>query len=128
MELEYLKEELQIIKEKRDEVSRSSNYEKVAQCKVDECKILDKIAELEKEVDDIHLTVEDIAFVIESWTNIPVGKITKEEAGRLLNLEEHLHERVVGQHDAVKSLSRTIRRNRSGFRKKKKPASFIFIG
>ena len=128
VELEYLKEELQIIKEKRDEVSRSSNYEKVAQCKVDECKILDKIAELEKEVDDIHLTVEDIAFVIESWTNIPVGKITKEEASRLLNLEEHLHERVVGQHDAVKSLSRTIRRNRSGFRKKKKPASFIFIG
>ena len=128
VELEYLKEELQDIKEKREEVSRVGNYERVAQYKVDECKILDKIEELEKNVDNVHLTVEDIAFVIESWTNIPVGKITREEAGRLLNLEEHLHERVVGQHDAVKSLSKTIRRNRSGFRKKKKPASFIFIG
>ena len=128
VELEYLKEKLQDIKEKREEVSRVGNYERVAQYKVDECKILDKIEELEKNVDNVHLTVEDIAFVIESWTNIPVGKITREEAGRLLNLEEHLHERVVGQHDAVKSLSKTIRRNRSGFRKKKKPASFIFIG
>ena len=128
VELEYLKEKLQDIKEKREEVSRVGNYERVAQYKVDECKILDKIEELEKNVDNVHLTVEDIAFVIESWTNIPVGKITREEAGRLLNLEEHLHERVVGQHDAVKSLSKTIRRNRSGFRKKKKPASYIFIG
>ncbi|MCK9268663.1 MAG: ATP-dependent Clp protease ATP-binding subunit [Alkaliphilus sp.] len=128
VELEYLKEELQFIKEMKEELSRSNDYEKVAQYKVDECKVLDKIAELDKKVDNTSLTVEDITFVIESWTNIPVGKITKEEAGRLLNLEEHLHERVVGQHDAVRSLSRTIRRNRSGFRKKKKPASFIFIG
>lgn len=128
VELEYLKEELQFIKEKREEFSKSNNYEKVAQYKVDECKILDKIMELDKKVDDTRLTVEDVAFVIESWTNIPVGKITKEEAGRLLNLEEHLHKRVVGQHEAIRSLSRTIRRNRSGFRKKKKPASFIFVG
>lgn len=128
VELEYLKEELQIIGEKKEEASKTNNYEKAAQYKADECKILEKIAGLEKEVDDIYLTVEDVAFVIESWTNIPVGKITKEEAGRLLNLEEHLHERVIGQHDAIKSLSRAIRRNRSGFRKKKKPASFIFVG
>ena len=128
VELEYLKEELQFIKEMKEEFTRSNDYEKVAQYKMDECKVLDKIAELDKKVDNTSLTVEDITFVIESWTNIPVGKITKEEAGRLLNLEEHLHQRVVGQHDAVRSLSRTIRRNRSGFRKKKKPASFIFIG
>ena len=128
VELEYLKEELQIIEGKKEEASKTSNYEKAAQYKADECKLLDKIAELEKEIDDIHLTVEDVAFVIESWTNIPVGKITKEEAGRLLNLEKHLHERVIGQHDAIESLSRAIRRNRSGFRKKKKPASFIFVG
>lgn len=79
-----LKEELQDIKEKREEVSRVGNYERVAQYKVDECKILDKIEELEKNVDNVHLTVEDIAFVIESWTNIPVGKITREEAGRIV--------------------------------------------
>ncbi|MBU5675878.1 ATP-dependent Clp protease ATP-binding subunit [Alkaliphilus sp. MSJ-5] len=128
VEIESLKEELKAIEEKKAEAAKNNDYEKAAQYKVDECKILDRVAELEEEVNNSSITVEDVAFVIESWTNIPVGKITEEEASRLLNLEEHLHERVIGQHDAIRSLSRTIRRNRSGFRKKKKPASFIFVG
>lgn len=128
VEIESLKEELEGIAEKKAEAAKNNDYEKAAQYKVDECRVLDRIAELEKEVNNSALTVEDVAFVIEAWTNIPVGKITEEEASRLLNLEEHLHERVIGQHDAIRSLSRAIRRNRSGFRKKKKPASFIFVG
>jgi len=128
IEIESLREELQVIAEKKADAAKSNNYEKAAQYKVDECRVLDRIAELEEEVNNSTLTVEDVAFVIEAWTNIPVGKITEEEASRLLNLEEQLHERVIGQHDAIRSLSRTIRRNRSGFKKKKKPASFIFVG
>jgi ATP-dependent Clp protease ATP-binding subunit ClpA len=76
----------------------------------------------------VELTLEDIAFVIEAWTKIPVQRITEEEAEKLLNLEERLHKRVIGQHEAVLNLARTIRRNRIGFRKKKKPSSFIFVG
>ena len=128
VEIESLKEELQEIQEMKAEAAKSNNYEKAAQYKVDECKILDRIAELEGELNNSKITVEDVAFVIESWTKIPVGKITEEEASRLLNLEEHLHKRVIGQHDAIRSLARTIRRNRSGFRKKRKPSSFIFVG
>lgn len=128
VELESLKDDLQTIEELKDEAAKDNNYEKAAQYKVDECKVLDDIAKLEEEGLASEITVEDVAFVIESWTNIPVGKITEEEASRLLNLEDHLHKRVIGQHDAIKSLARTIRRNRSGFRKKKKPASFIFVG
>lgn len=128
VEIEGLKVELKAIEEKKAEAAKKNDYEKAAQYKVDECRILDRIEELEAEVNKSALTVEDVAFVIESWTNIPVGKITEEEASRLLNLEEQLHRRVVGQKDAVRSLSRTIRRNRSGFRKKRKPASFIFVG
>lgn len=128
VEMEALKEELENIREKRQEAANNNDYEMAAQYKVDECRVLDEIEDLNKKSEDISITIDDIASVIESWTNIPVGKITEEEASRLLNLEDNLHKRVVGQDESIRSLSRTIRRNRSGFRKKRKPASFIFVG
>lgn len=128
VEMEALKEELENIREKRQEAANNNDYEMAAQYKVDECRVLDEIEELNKKSEDMSITIDDIASVIESWTNIPVGRITEEEASRLLNLEDNLHKRVVGQDESIKSLSRTIRRNRSGFRKKRKPASFIFVG
>jgi len=66
------------------------------------------------------LTEDDIAYVIEAWTKIPVQRISEAEADKLIHLEERLHRRVVGQHPAVASLAKAIRRNRSGFKKKKK--------
>jgi ATP-dependent Clp protease ATP-binding subunit ClpA len=93
-----------------------------------ECTFLEKLKEKEKTCKEIEITVEDIALVIEAWTKIPVQKITEQEAHKLLTLEDRLHDRVIGQHQAIVSLARTIRRNRSGFRKKKKPSSFIFVG
>ncbi|MCY6484759.1 ATP-dependent Clp protease ATP-binding subunit [Clostridium aestuarii] len=128
VELKALKEE---IKEIQDEIQQSAdtdNYEKAAQGKVKECKLQDRINEIEKECNDIQLAVEDIAFVIEAWTKIPIHRIKEDEAEKLLNLEDRLHKRVIGQHEAIKALSRAIRRNRLGFRKKKKPSSFIFVG
>ncbi|MCM8710206.1 ATP-dependent Clp protease ATP-binding subunit [Clostridium sp. SYSU_GA19001] len=128
VELEALKEELQILEDKRIEASEKNDYEKAAQYRVEEFRIQEKITKLEKECSEVYLTVEDIAYVIEAWTKIPVKSITEEEAEKLLKLEERLHKRVIGQHEAIKALSRAIRRNRLGFRKKKKPASFIFVG
>lgn len=128
IELKALKEELEKIQEDKRTASDNNNYEKAAECKMQECKVAENIKKLEKKCSDVHITVEDIAFVIEAWTKIPVQRITEEEAQKLLNLEERLHERVIGQNEAIVSLSRTIRRNRSGFRKKKKPSSFIFVG
>jgi len=128
VELEALKEELEKIRKDEEEASNNSNYEKAAQYKMRELQVVEKIKEIEKECSDVHITVEDIAFVIEAWTKIPVQKVTEREAEKLLNLEDRLHSRVVGQHQAITSLSRAIRRNRSGFRKKKKPSSFIFVG
>ena len=70
-----------------------------------------------------------IAEVVELWTGIPVNKIVDEEAERLLNLEEILHDRVVGQDQAVKSISRAIRRSRAGLKDPKRPiGSFLFLG
>ena len=75
------------------------------------------------------MTPEDIAQVVASWTGIPVIKLAEEETERLLKMEEILHERVIGQEEAVKAVSRAIRRSRAGLKDPKRPmGSFIFLG
>lgn len=69
-----------------------------------------------------------MAEVIESWTKIPVQKITQVETEKLLNLEQLLHKRVISQDKAVTAVARAIRRNRAGLQKKRRPSSFIFVG
>ncbi|MCT4660472.1 MAG: ATP-dependent Clp protease ATP-binding subunit [Tissierellales bacterium] len=128
VELEKLRQEYDEIGDLKAKYAQEDNYEKAAELKVQELKIKDKITKLEQETADVEITKEDIAYVIEAWTKIPVHKITEDEADRLLGLESQLHKRVIGQNDAIKSLAKTIRRNRSGFRRKRKPASFIFVG
>lgn len=128
VELEALKEELRELRDEEAELALKNDYEMAAECKVHECKLEEKIKSFEKQYSEVKITLDDIASVIESWTKIPVQKITEIEAERLLNLEERLHTRVIGQNEAVTSLARTIRRNRSGFKKFKKPTSFIFVG
>jgi len=128
VELEVLDEELKNIQNKREMAVYNNDYEKSAEYKMEECRLSEKIEQIKKESLDVEITVQDVAYVIEAWTKIPVQKITEEEAKKLLNLEERLHRRIIGQNEAIESLSRAIRRNRSGFRKKKKPSSFIFVG
>lgn len=131
VELAALKEELKKVQEEKESaISADSieDYQKAADLKVRECKLLEQIREIEEKNKDVEITIDDIAFIIESWTKIPVQRLTEIEAEKLLNLEERLHKRVVGQDEAVKSISKAIRRNRAGFKKKKKPSSFIFIG
>jgi len=128
VELAALEEELELVREKKEFAAEHNDYEKAAEYKAEELMISDKIERIRKETENIEITVEDIAYVIETWTRIPVQKITEEEAKKLLNLEERMHRRVIGQEKGISSLAKTIRRNRSGFRKLKKPASFIFVG
>lgn len=131
VELEALKEELRKVQEEKESaISADSieDYQKAADFKVHECKLLQKIKEFEEHNKEDELTVEDIAYVIEAWTKIPVQKLTEIEAVKLMNLEERLHKRVIGQDEAVKSIAKAIRRNRAGFKKKKKPTSFVFVG
>lgn len=128
VELEALKSELTSIRDEKEEAAENDDYEKAAELKVNEIRIEAKIKELSNECENVFLTTEDIAYVIEAWTKIPVQRINEVEAEKLINLEDRLHKRVIGQHPAVTSLARAIRRNRSGFKKKKKPSSFIFVG
>jgi ATP-dependent Clp protease ATP-binding subunit ClpA len=128
VELEALKSELSRIRDEKEEAAENDDYERAAELKVQEIRIESKLKELSNEYENILLTEEDIAYVIEAWTKIPVQRISEAEADKLIHLEERLHRRVVGQHPAVTSLAKAIRRNRSGFKKKKKPSSFIFVG
>ena len=82
--------------------------------------------DLDKQYKDV-VTSEVIAEVVELWTGVPVNQIVEEEAERLLKLEEILHDRVVGQDQAVKSISRAIRRSRAGLKRSKQTNRFIFI-
>lgn len=131
VELESLKDELRKVQEEKEyAISADSieDYQKAADLKVRECKLLQKIKDFEECNKEDVLTVDDIAYIVETWTKIPVQKLTEIEAVKLMNLEERLHGRVIGQHEAVKSIAKAIRRNRAGFKKKKKPASFVFVG
>jgi len=131
VELEALKDELKRVQEEKESaVSADSieDYQKAADLKVRECKLLGSIKDIEEKNKVVELSIDDIAYVIEAWTSIPVQRLTEIEAEKLLNLEERLHKRVIGQNAAVSSLSKAIRRNRAGFRKRKKPSSFIFVG
>ena len=128
VELEALRRELGKVIDEKETAAAEDDYETAAKCKVSEYNLLSKIEKIEKECTNVVIKKEDIAYVIEAWTKIPVQNISESEAKKLLNLEERLHERVVGQNNAVVRLSKSIRRNRSGFRKRNKPSSFIFVG
>ena len=115
--------------------SERSEYEKSAELKTKRLKMLqefeDERATLSKVSSSSGNTVdeEDIATLIASWTGIPISRLLENEADRLVNMEERLHERVVGQESAVKSVSDAIRRARAGLNDPNRPiGSFIFLG
>ena len=129
--LEILKSQLkqvQLEKEEAAQADSTEDYQKAADLKTKECKLLDEIDALNKRLKLSSITIHDIATVIENWTKIPVNKITEEEKDKLLNLENNLHRRIIGQNSAVEAVSRAIRRNRAGLKSTKRPPSFIFVG
>ena len=130
-ELEVLKGKLAKIQEEKEQAVESDSiedYQKAADLKTAECNILDEIEEINKRLVPAKLTINDIAEVIEHITKIPVKKITEAETIKLLNLEQNIHKRVVGQNKAVEAVAKAIRRNRAGLQSTKRPPSFIFVG
>jgi ATP-dependent Clp protease ATP-binding subunit ClpC len=131
---EVEKELKEIIKQKENAI-RNQEFEKASQLRDKEADLKDKIREIsakwktEQEANKSTVTVEEIAHIVSTWTGVPVSKITEGEGERLLKLEETLHLRVVGQHAAVVSISKAIRRARVGLKSPNRPiGSFIFSG
>ena len=129
--LEVLNTKLKEIQSQKEEATgadSTEDYQRAAELKTQECNLLEQIENLKARMKPTEVTVQDIANVIESWTKIPVNKITEEETKKLLNLENNLHNRVIGQNEAVEAVSRAIRRSRAGLKSTKRPPSFIFVG
>ena len=103
-------------------------YEKQANVRTRMLQLEERIAENESQAQPLAVEIEDVAGVVELWTGIPLSRISESESDSLLKLEERLHERVIGQETAVSALARAMRRQRAGFGRRKRPASFIFVG
>mgnify|MGYP004468126451 FL=1 len=133
--LKKLEEEISAISKEKEEAVRSQDFEKAATLRDKEHEAKDKLEkekqkwESKNSKEVITLTEEDIAEVISSWTRIPVKKLTQDENEKLKNLEKSLHERVVGQNEAVEAVAKAIRRGRVGLKDPNRPiGSFLFLG
>ncbi len=134
-DLQDLEDEAATVRQQKESAIDDQDFEKAAQLRDNEKKLLERKAEREREWKsdgmDTVLTLdeEDIAEVLSNWTGIPVFKLTEEETQKLLRMEAELHKRVVGQEEAIQAVSKSIRRTRSGLKDPKRPAgSFIFLG
>ena len=133
------KQQIEQLKFEAERAEREGNYGRVAEIRYG------KLQELEKEIQSIQeqlksaqgteamvkeeVTADDIADVVSKWTGIPVSKMMQSERDKLLNLENELHKRVIGQDEAIQAVSNAVRRSRAGLQDPKRPiGSFIFLG
>ena len=134
-ELEEIHESLASLRTEKEEAVQSQQFERAAQLRDKERSLIAERSEREAELgesDDVVSSIideEQIAEVLAQWTGIPVQSLTEEETAKLLRMEDELHKRIVGQHEAIEAVSRSIRRTRAGLKDPKRPAgSFIFLG
>jgi len=134
-DVEELKQELAEIAEKKEGAIRDQDFERAAELRDSERDLLERIKARQEEWEEERrahrpeITPDDIAFIVSRWTGIPVTRIAQAETERLVNMEDELHKRVVGQHDAIVAISRAIRRSRAGLKDPRRPiGSFIFSG
>lgn len=127
IELADLKLQLAQIGREREE-TLDDDYQKIADLKSAECRITDRIFEIETSDISKEVSLDDVTEVVQLWTNIPVKALTEVDSSKLLNLEDQLHESVIGQNKAVDAIARAVRRKRAGINIKKRPVSFIFVG
>jgi ATP-dependent Clp protease ATP-binding subunit ClpC len=130
-----LEKELKVLVREKEQAIRNQEFERATALRDQEANLREKIREMadawkEKQDENIvYVTETDIALVVSSWTGVPVTKLTQSETEKLLKMEAILHERVIGQHDAVTAISKAIRRSRVGLKSPNRPiGSFIFCG
>lgn len=134
-DLKDLEEELEKLGKEKEEAISLQDFERAAKIRDREKIVKEELSERQNrwknqsQTDNATVDVEEIAEIVSDWTGIPVTKLQQEESERLLNMEDILHQRVIGQEEAVKSVARAIRRARVGLKDPKRPiGSFIFLG
>jgi ATP-dependent Clp protease ATP-binding subunit ClpC len=132
-----LDRELRDILKQKDDAVRSQDFDQAGELRDREMEIKEQIRniastkknESESGEDSPFVDSEEIAHIVASWTGVPVNKITESESEKLMHMEDTLHQRIIGQEDAVKAISRAIRRARVGLKNPNRPiASFVFSG
>ena len=133
--LKELEVKLEHVRKEKDAAVQSQEFEKAASLRDTEQRLREQLEETKKSwkekqgKENTEVTVEDIASVVSSWTGIPVSKLAQTETEKLLKLEEILHSRIIGQEEAVKAISKAVRRARAGLKDPKRPiGSFVFLG
>jgi ATP-dependent Clp protease ATP-binding subunit ClpC len=133
-ELKGLKNEIERLRAEEEQAGLERDYERAAKKKVERLRLEEQFRQLreqwerEQQLDDV-VDVDDIAEVVHQWTGIPVAQMLETEAEKLLHMEERLHERIIGQDEAIHAIADAIRRARSGLKDPRRPiGSFIFIG
>ncbi|PKG24521.1 ATP-dependent protease ATP-binding subunit ClpC [Niallia nealsonii] len=133
--LKELEVKLEEVRKEKDASVQSQEFEKAASLRDTEQRLREQLEETKKNwkekqgQENSEVTVEDIASVVASWTGIPVSKLAQTETDKLLNMESILHNRVIGQEEAVIAISKAVRRARAGLKDPKRPiGSFIFLG
>ena len=134
-DLKELEQQLESVRSEKNAAVQSQEFEKAASFRDKEQKLKEELERTKEEwkekqgKKESEVTVEDVAQVVSMWTGVPVSKIAETETAKLLNMEEELHKRVIGQNEAVDAISRAIRRARAGLKDPKRPiGSFIFLG
>ena len=134
-DLKEREDELNALKTEKEEAVKNQAFEQAAALRDKEAKKREELESLrnqwknQQSNERLVVTEEDIAHIVSSWTNVPVERLTQEDSLRLLNLEQELHNRVIGQDEAVNAVARAIRRARAGLKDPKRPiGSFIFLG
>lgn len=137
-ELREVEAKLRQVQQEKDAVIQMQEYEKAVQLREKEEKLRREKEKLERKWEEKKanrgeslntVTVDDIAHIVSTWTKIPVQKLAAEESKKLLNMENELHKRIIGQDEAVKIVTRAIRRARAGLKDPKRPTGiFIFLG
>ncbi len=120
--------ETMLEKEKTESELETPDYEKIAQIKSELMKADSRLDELAPIVDNLEVTTDDLAKVIELWTGIPANKIEASEYQKIQGLEQAMKQRIIGQDEAVEAVANAIKRSRIGLSKRRRPASFIFVG
>ena len=135
-DLKEVEDKLTSLRTEKEASIRNQEFEKAAKLRDDEHKLKEERDEQKKEwekqvgaSDMSQVGEEDVAYIVSSWTGVPVKRLAEEESTRLMHLEETLHKRVIGQDEAVHAVARAVRRGRAGLKDPKRPiGSFIFLG
>lgn len=135
LELKQIEQDIEQVTQEKESAIRRQEYEKAASLRDKERTLINKLEEkkrdweMKRDSAETIINEEDIAYIVSKWTGVPLTKLEEKESERLLRMRDELHRSVIGQHEAIDSITRAIQRSRAGFRDHARPVgSFLFLG